>query len=121
MRQIAENDYGFNEYQNNANVTVAYPNVGANIIYPALGMAGEAGEVAEKVKKLWRNNGIMSGKNLNIEQKSQLVKEMGDVLWYIAALAKEIDVEMSEIARMNVDKVNDRLQRNAIKSEGDNR
>jgi NTP pyrophosphatase (non-canonical NTP hydrolase) len=111
----------FNDYQAQAVGTAEYPNRGANLIYPALGLAGESGETVDKIKKLWRNLGITSGADLNDETKYELVKEIGDVLWYAAALASELKVSLDEVAAANLKKLYDRKSRNVIKSEGDNR
>ncbi len=111
----------FNNYQKAAVALASYPDVGKNMVYPALGIAGEAGEVADKVKKFWRNNGIADGAQISAGQKEALVKELGDVLWYLAAIGKEIGVKLSEIAQANIDKLTDRHARGVIKSEGDNR
>jgi NTP pyrophosphatase (non-canonical NTP hydrolase) len=110
-----------NVYQDKALGTATYPNVGSNMVYPALGLAGEAGEVAEKVKKLWRNHGTMDGKSTTPEQSKEIAKEIGDVLWYCAALSKEIGITLGSIALGNIEKLQDRAARGAIKSEGDNR
>lgn len=111
----------FSEYQQKATSTATYPDVGKNMVYPALGMVGEAGEVAEKVKKFWRNLGVMNPNLLNAEQKVQVMKEMGDVLWYLAALAQELSVDLGQVAALNIEKLFDRRDRGVIKSEGDNR
>lgn len=111
----------FNHYQKEAVALAKYPDVGKNMVYPALGIAGEAGEVADKVKKFWRNNGITDGAELSAGERTALVKELGDVLWYIAALGKEIGVSLSDIAQANIDKLTDRTARGVINSEGDNR
>ena len=109
------------EYQKQATKTASYPNKGNNLIYPVLGLVGEAGEVAEKVKKLWRNYGIDSGREVDEIDKKELAKELGDVLWYIAATCNELKISMNDVATMNYAKLQDRLQRNVIKSQGDNR
>jgi|SRR6185437_11050989 len=111
----------FNEYQRQANELATYPQVGTNLAYPALGLAGEAGEAADKIKKTWRNQGLMSANGYSATQKLELAKEVGDVLWYIAAIAMELGIPMEEIAQMNLDKLHDRRNRGVIKSEGDNR
>ena len=111
----------FNHYQKEAVALASYPDVGKNMVYPALGIAGEAGEVADKVKKFWRNNGITDGAQITEGQKEALVKELGDVLWYIAALGKEIGESLSDIASANIAKLTDRTARGVINSEGDNR
>jgi NTP pyrophosphatase (non-canonical NTP hydrolase) len=98
-----------------------YPERGDNLIYPALGLSGESGEVAEKVKKLWRNEGKKGGSVLSTEKKQELAKELGDVLWYINAMCHEIGIPLADIAALNAKKLADRAQRNVIKSAGDNR
>lgn len=111
----------FHEYQQAALGTATYPDLGKNMVYPALGLVGEAGEVAEKVKKFWRNLGITNAGELNAEQKTTIVKEMGDVLWYLAALAEELSVDLTYVAGLNIEKLQDRRARGVVKSEGDNR
>ena len=111
----------FNEYQKEAWTTAQYPEMGSNLLYPALGLSGEAGEVSEKIKKLWRNNGITSGEALSLTQSDELAKELSDVLWYVSALSKEIGYDLETIAVMNINKLRDRQKRGVIKSQGDNR
>lgn len=107
----------FDEYQKAARSTAQYPGVGQNIYYPTLGLAGEAGEVAEKIKKLMRdNNGVLTP-----ERREALKKELGDVLWYVAALCSELGLTMGEVAEQNVEKLRDRKERDAIRGDGDNR
>lgn len=112
----------FSQYQDAALGTASYPDKGVNMVYPALGLVGEAGEAADKIKKFYRNSGgLMSAREMTFGQRRELAKEIGDVLWYIAALAYEIDFPMEEIAVMNIEKLQDRHARGVIKSEGDNR
>ena len=107
----------FTEYQNLALATAIYPKK-YETIYPALGLCGEAGEVAEKVKKSIRD-GLH---NWPDEQfKEELTKELGDVLWYISALASDLDISLNEIAEKNVQKLASRKKRNKIGGSGDNR
>lgn len=113
--------YTFNDYQVDALGTATYPGLHNNLIYPALGLAGEAGEAADKIKKLWRNQGLMGYEGTTPEWRCELAKELGDVLWYIAALAEELQIDMETIAQMNIIKLRDRKERSVIKSEGDNR
>ena len=109
--------YHFDLYQGQAEETAVYPNKGDNLYYPALGLAGEAGEVCEKIKKIYRDKkGILS-----TEDKEELEKELGDVLWYVATLASEIGAFLSEIAEGNLDKLQSRMKRDVIKGSGDNR
>ncbi|MGI6297554.1 MAG: nucleoside triphosphate pyrophosphohydrolase family protein [Minisyncoccales bacterium] len=107
----------FNEYQEKARRTAIYPGKDSNYIYPTLGLVGEAGEVAEKVKKIIRDeNGIVSR-----EKKEEIKKELGDVLWYIANLAYELDIKLEEIAQGNIEKIFSRVERNKVHGDGDNR
>jgi NTP pyrophosphatase (non-canonical NTP hydrolase) len=111
----------FDDYQDLALSTAVYQSVGENLVYPAMGLAGETGEYVDKVKKNWRNAGSMSSANLSYEQRKEFAKELGDVLWYIAASARELGMDLSEIAVQNITKLSDRRNRDVIKSEGDNR
>jgi myo-inositol catabolism protein IolC len=105
----------FNEYQEKARRTAIYPGKDSNYIYPTLGLVGEAGEVAEKVKKIIRDeNGIVSR-----EKKEEIKKELGDVLWYIANLAYELDIKLEEIAQGNIEKIFSRVERNKVHGDGD--
>ncbi len=83
--------------------------------YPALGLAGEAGEVANKVKKLSRDH--LDPKDLQEDIKS----ELGDVLWYLAAVATEFDISLTDVAADNLRKLEDRRARGVIGGSGDNR
>jgi NTP pyrophosphatase (non-canonical NTP hydrolase) len=109
------------EYQQASQATVAYPDMGHNLIYPALGIGGEAGEVVDKIKKLWRNRGVTDGALLTLEERLAVLHELGDVLWYIAALAAELGASLDDVASLNIKKLEDRAQRGVIKSEGDTR
>ena len=107
----------FTEYQNLALSTAIYPKK-YETIYPALGLCGEAGEVAEKIKKSIRD-GIDYG--YEEEFKADLTKELGDVLWYVAALASDLDISLDDVAKKNVQKLASRKKRNKIGGSGDNR
>jgi NTP pyrophosphatase (non-canonical NTP hydrolase) len=107
----------FKAYQAAARETAQYPDMGRNVFYPTLGLAGEAGEVAEKVKKLIRDD---NGR-LTSDRRSALKKELGDVLWYVAALCSELELDMGEVAEQNIAKLRDRRNRDAIQGDGDNR
>lgn len=112
-----------NEYQQRSRKTASYPDLGGNLLYPALGLAGEAGEAVDKIKKYWRDFGITDGRTalLLTQQKVALLKELGDVLWYVAAIASELDINLSYVAGMNIDKLEDRKARGVTGGEGDNR
>ena len=103
-----------NTYQQHASETAIYKD---KLIYPTLGLAGEAGEIANKVKKILRDN---SG-NLQESVREDLICELGDVLWYVAALATDLIVELSEVANKNIEKLNSRKNRGTIGGSGDNR
>ncbi len=113
----------FNEYSVLALVTADYPQVegGHNLVYPAMGLAGEAGEYLDKVKKNWRNSGTMTPNNLTPEQRTEFLKELGDCLWYCAASAEALGYSLDAVAELNIKKLEDRRNRGVIKSEGDNR
>jgi NTP pyrophosphatase (non-canonical NTP hydrolase) len=113
--------FTFDQYHNEVHHLAQYPMIGENLIYPALGISGEAGEVADKVKKLWRNKDKTCNSELTPEERNDLVKELGDVLWYLNALAAELNTSLSAVAQVNSEKLNDRARRGVIKSEGDNR
>jgi NTP pyrophosphatase (non-canonical NTP hydrolase) len=106
----------FNTYQKAAQGTRSYPR-SAGINYPALGLAGEGGEVANQVKKIIRDDG---GK-ITPERKAAILKELGDVLWYVADIATELGADLSTVAFANLDKLYDRKDRGTIVGDGDNR
>ena len=91
----------FEEYQKAARETAKYPRRLENLEYPTLGLTGEAGEVANIVKKIQRD---FNGK-LTDEIRLKLKDELGDVLWYISACADELGLTLSEIAEFNVEKL----------------
>lgn len=107
----------FDDYQKEAKKTAIYPNVGENFIYPTLGLAGEAGEIAEKIKKVLRDDG---GK-LTQEKKTELQKELGDILWYVAQLSTELGLSLSKIADKNLEKLSSHKKRGKLRGSGDNR
>jgi len=107
----------FNEYQKFARTTAIYPNIGNNLWYPALGLSGESGEVAEKIKKLYRDDkGIVSE-----NKKVEVCKELGDCLWYIASIASELNLTLDDVAEINVLKLSKRVVDNTVHGSGDNR
>ncbi len=106
----------FNEYQQKASTTAKYPST-MRLIYPTLGLAGESGEVCEKVKKLYRDdNGVISFQKLE-----ELKRELGDVLWYVSAICTDLGINMQEVAELNISKLQSRLERNVIHGNGDDR
>lgn len=121
----------FNEYQEKALATAIYPRE-AGLIYPALKLAGEAGEVAEKVGKLIRDKGYRPWKDtedgiperwarIPFEQAQDIAKELGDVLWYVAACCDEIGIDLEWVSEMNLAKLASRQERGVIQGSGDER
>lgn len=107
----------FSEYQRKSRKTALYPKIEKGFVYPALGLAGEAGEVAEKVKKIFRDR---AGK-VDAETGQAIEKELGDVLWYVAQLATEFDLSLDEVAEKNIKKLYSRMDRGKLQGEGDDR
>ena len=107
----------FGEYQHLSRRTAVYPDAGSNLTYPALGLCGEAGEVAEKVKKAIRDD----GGELTEARRAALSGELGDVLWYVAQVATEAGLELDEIAGANLDKLLSRQERDVLQGSGDDR
>ena len=107
----------FSTYQQRSRETARYPDVGANPIYPTLGLCGEAGEVADKVKKVLRDSGGV----FSPEVREALKLELGDVLWYVAQLASELGLDLEGVAQANLDKLASRAARNVIAGSGDDR
>lgn len=109
----------FNDYQKNASVTAKYPQMGdfGGFMYCALGVAGEAGEMVNHVQKLMRDN----QSEISSEFKEKIMKEMGDILWFMSQMCKEMDVDFSHVPTMNLEKLYDRMKRNKISGYGDNR
>tara|TARA_R110000824_G_scaffold363766_1_gene552077 strand:+ start:36 stop:380 length:345 start_codon:yes stop_codon:yes gene_type:complete len=109
--------YQLDRYQEEAWETAIYPDKGNNLYYPALGLVGEAGEVCNKIKKVMRDqNGEATP-----EQKNEIAKELGDVMWYLATLATELDSHLGCIADHNLKKLEDRQKRGVLRGSGDNR
>jgi NTP pyrophosphatase (non-canonical NTP hydrolase) len=106
--------WNLNNYQMQARKTAIYP-ASAKIIYPALGLAGEAGEVADKVKKIIRDDKDTP------EFRNEIAKEIGDVLWYCAVLADDLGYDLQQIAEMNIWKLKERAASGTIQGSGDNR
>lgn len=108
----------FDEFQYKSRETAMYPGQGSfmGLAYATLGLGGEAGEVLENVKKTWRDDGEVTP-----SRKEAIVKELGDTLWYLSAVADEIGVELSYVAQVNLDKLSDRRERGVIGGSGDDR
>ncbi len=107
----------FSDYQEKARKTARYPVIGHGVIYPTLGLTNEAGEVAGKIKKIFRDK---DGK-IGVEEQEALKSELGDVLWYIAQVCTELKLSLDEVAEANIAKLLDRLDRGVIKGDGDYR
>jgi NTP pyrophosphatase (non-canonical NTP hydrolase) len=107
----------FNSYQEKARETAIYPNMGNEFTYPALGLVGEAGEIANKLKKVIRDNGGV----LTDAVRQAVRDEIGDCLWYIAQLATEMGADLGDIAQGNIDKLQSRKERGTLTGSGDNR
>jgi NTP pyrophosphatase (non-canonical NTP hydrolase) len=104
------------DYQRRSRSTAAYPS-GAALVYPALGLVGEAGEVAEQIKKAIRDD----GGEISQERLAAIEKELGDVMWYLAQLATELGLELDEIAMVNLEKLRSRKLRGVLAGSGDER
>jgi len=111
----------FNDYQKFTCSTKIYPPK-EGIPYNVFGLAGETGELCEKVKKLIRDKKKkLTKKALSKEERLGLVKEIGDILWYCSTLADELGYELEEVIKINVKKLTSRKKRNKLKGSGDNR
>ncbi len=108
------------DYQTRARSTALYPE-SARVLYPTLKLAGEAGEVAEKLGKFMRDEGFVPGTPLSGAQVDALSKELGDVLWYVANLAADLDLSLDEVAQRNLAKLQSRKDRGVIHGSGDER
>lgn len=106
----------FKAYQDAARSTAVYPD-GARVVYPALGLASEAGEVAGKIKKAIRDK----GSNLDATTRAAIADELGDVLWYVSVLAGDLGYTLEQVAAANLTKLADRKVRDVIRGDGDNR
>jgi len=107
----------FEEYQKKSRETAIYPDAGKNFIYPTLGLTGEAGEVAEKIKKVIRDEGGVISDN----KREEIKKELGDVLWYVSQLSTELGLSLEDVAQFNLKKLSSRKERGVLHSDGDNR
>lgn len=93
------------------------------IVYPALGLANEAGEVLGKIKKLIRDHDLTFGpeQKLSDKDRAAIADELGDVLWYVAILARDLGVSLNEVAHINTEKLTSRQKRGVIGGSGDDR
>lgn len=111
----------FDDYQDLTATTAVYPEVGTGSIiavnYAGLGASNEAGEIAGKIKKAWRDD----NSTITEKKKTELLGEIGDVLWYLSQLATELGYSLGDIASMNIHKLLDRKERGVISGSGDNR
>ena len=108
---------GFNEYQQQSRKTWSLIHTDHPLVYPTLGLTNEAGELAGKVKKIFRDkDGVISP-----EDRLELKKELGDVLWYLAQICTELDLSLEDVAAANLQKLFSRLERGVIGGEGDER
>ncbi len=107
----------FKEYQEKAWETAMHPNAGSNYVYPTLGLAGEAGEIANKIKKIQRDrDGVVDD-----EVRGIVKAELGDLLWYVACLATELKLDLDEVANENIAKLASRKERGTLHGDGDKR
>lgn len=112
------NDFTFEQYQELTESTAIYPGKGelTGLLYTALGL-GEAGEIQGKVKKILRDsNGIVTE-----EVRNKITKELGDLLWYISQMCSELKTDMCLVAYQNIEKLQDRKERNVLQGSGDDR
>jgi NTP pyrophosphatase (non-canonical NTP hydrolase) len=107
----------FSDYQKLSRRTAGYPAIGHPVIYPVLGLVNEAGEVAGKIKKVFRDK----GGEISAETRDALKAELGDVLWYLAQVCTELDIPLDDVAEANLAKLLDRQARGKIRGDGDNR
>lgn len=118
------NSLDMNDYAEQVMQHAIYPDA---LIYPMLGLQGEVGELSEKLKKYFRDNdyyevAIEDPQNeMPAELRLEMAKELGDVLWYVTAIATDLGYELEEVAQLNIDKLNSRRRRNKIRGNGDNR
>lgn len=110
-------DGHFEHYQKESRRTWQLVHTDHPIVYPTLGLVNEAGELAGKVKKIFRDkDGVISE-----EDRQALKGELGDVLWYLAQICTELDLSLADVADANLEKLFSRLERGVIGGEGDQR
>ena len=110
-KEVYKDMMSLGQYQSAAAKTAMYKH-NHKILYPALGLAGEAGEVANKVKKMLRDDNL---------DKNAIASEIGDVLWYAAMLSKDLNIELHDVAMKNLEKLYGRKERGTIQGDGDER
>lgn len=108
----------FKEYDDFIKTTAIYPK-DKKVIYPAFGLAGEVGEIMEKLKKIMRGGGDVQ--NIDSENIEELKKELGDVIWYISAISSDLGFTLDDVINKNIEKLSSRKDRGVIHGEGDNR
>lgn len=109
--------FNLSEYQQASRKTWQRVHTDHPIVYPTLGLVNEAGELAGKIKKIFRDKGGVIGE----EDRSALLFELGDVLWYLAQICTELNLTLEEVAAANLEKLYSRLERDQIRGEGDYR
>lgn len=105
----------FKEYQDKAAETAVYPEE-AKLIYPLLGLANEAGEVLGKLKKYYRGDYLLTDEKVN-----DIKDELGDVLWYLAIVSRDLGLNFQDVANRNIEKLQARKEKGTIKGDGDKR
>ena len=107
-----------NDYQRRAHATAIYTRdrTYKGLVYCSLKLCGEAGELAEQLGKAMRDDG-----RITLDRHQKMQKELGDVLWYVAAVATELGVTLDDIGHQNLAKLRDRMERGVIRGSGDNR
>lgn len=123
VKLIGHDEMTLDEYQTEATELAFYS---TSVLYPTLGLAGEAGEVADKIKKLMRDSDIdftadNPADEIGYMEKRNIALEVGDIIWYCANLLNDIDYSLEEAALMNLEKLKDRRDRNVMSGSGDHR
>jgi NTP pyrophosphatase (non-canonical NTP hydrolase) len=109
--------YSFTDYQTDSKKTAGYPDIGHRVIYPVLGLAGETGEISEKIKKIFRDRkGEFTKEDIEL-----LTLELGDVLWYLTQIATDLGINMEDVAHKNIAKLYSRMERGKLGGSGDKR
>ena len=115
----------FDAYQAFTKTTAIYPGNGEGTaearVYCLLGLCGESGELAEKIKKIVRGGGFAALADLDDDKRAEIKKELGDILWYTARCADELGLKLSDVATTNIKKLSSRKERNVLHGSGDNR